>query len=188
MINEPCPTTLAHAIRASSPLLLRFLAGFDESNRTVQTVACPNHPVWILGHCAFTMSRLAHLLGGPAPSSDDFDDLERADGSDTARRDPTCFLVSHIAKDSTPTSLANRYPSLARSCEIFSAAIESLAGTIECQSSARLTESVDWNGAAIRADTLIVRVCFHNGMHAGQLTDLRRGLGFAAVLPAAKKQ
>ena len=89
---------------------------------------------------------------------------------------------------STPTTDGQRYPSLARSRAIFDDAIETLARTIEIQSPERLSESVAWNDTPIRIDTLIIRVCFHNGMHAGQLTDLRRGLGFTAVLPAAKKQ
>lgn len=185
MTPPPCPTTLANAIRASAPLLLRFLAGFDESNRTAQTAGCPNHPVWILGHCAFTLARLAHLIGGPAAAASDFDE---AHDSGSTPRNPTRFQVSDVEKDSTPSSDAARYPTLARSSAIFSDAVEALARTIESQSSARLVESIDWNENAIRIDTLIVRVCFHNGMHAGQLTDLRRELGFARVLPAAKKQ
>ncbi len=190
MVYSPCPTTLALAVRSSAPLLLRFLAGFDETNRTAQASGCPNHPVWILGHCAFTLARLADLIGGTTSAvSDDFDDAQDSVGAGgDAVGDAARFRVSDVAKDSTPSRDPARYPSLARSCAIFNNAIETLARTIECTNSPRLLESIDWNESAIRIDVLILRICFHNGMHAGQLTDLRRGLGFAPVLPVATKR
>ena len=81
MTNQPSPATLALMIRGSAPLLLRFMRGFDESNRTLQRPGMPNHPIWILGHSAFTMARFGHLAGGPVPNEKDFAPEDGSDGA-----------------------------------------------------------------------------------------------------------
>ncbi len=177
MSDLPHPATLALAIRESAPLLLRFLEGFEESNRTVQTPGCPNHAAWTLGHCAYTMARTIQLIGGPPPCGRDFSPTPTS----------SSFRIDDIVKDSTPRDDPTGYPSLERSRAIFCDATEALAHVIESRSAESLTESVSWGDRPIRIDALIVRLCFHNGMHAGQLTDLRRSLGFARVLPLSRR-
>ncbi len=176
MIHNSAAATLACGIRESAPLLLRFLAGFDENNRTAQGGTCPNHPVWILGHCAFTMARFGQIIGGPAPREDDFSTTDC--GAESTR-----YEIDSIAKDSQPVDDPARYPTLARGREIFTNAVEQLACTLEALPANRLTASIDWNGTQQRIDQMAIRLCFHNGMHAGQLTDLRRALKFKRVLP-----
>ena len=182
MTNQPSPATLALMIRGSAPLLLRFLRGFDESNRTLQRPEMPNHPIWILGHTAFTMARFGHLAGGPVPNEKDF---APEDGSDGAQNSAIRFRADDVMKDSTPVGDPDFYPSLARGQEIFSRAIEELACVLESLPTERLQETVLWNGDPLRIDALAIRLCFHNGLHAGQLTDLRRGAGFDRVLPTS---
>ena len=171
----------ARMIRESSPLLLRFLAGFDESNRARQAPNLPNHSIWILGHCAFTMARLAELIGGPAPREADFEPGEWTRAM--ADRAVTRFLIEEIAKDSVPSGDASRYPSLARGVEIFEHAAADLAAAIDSATAERLAETVPWVGTQQPLASLVIRIAVHNGMHAGQLTDLRRALGFQRVLP-----
>lgn len=55
---------LAAALESTRPLLTRFLAGFDEANRTRQPTNLPNHVVWTLGHLALTMLRTADRIRG----------------------------------------------------------------------------------------------------------------------------
>ena len=143
MTNQPSPATLALMIRGSAPLLLRFLRGFDESNRTLQRPEMPNHPIWILGHTAFTMARFGHLAGGPVPNEKDF---APEDGSDGAQNSAIRFRADDVMKDSTPVGDPDD---------------------------------------PLRIDALAIRLCFHNGLHAGQLTDLRRSAGFDRVLPTS---
>ena len=171
----------ARMIRESSPLLLRFLAGFDESNRARQAPSLPNHAIWILGHCAFTMARLAELIGGPAPREADFEAGEWTEAR--GGRAMTRFLIEEIAKDSVPSGDASRYPSLARGVEIFEHAAADLAATVDSATAERLSETVPWIGTPQPLASLVIRIAVHNGMHAGQLTDLRRALGLARVLP-----
>ena len=188
MTNQTAPATLALMIRGSAPLLLRFLRGFDEGNRALQRPGMPNHPIWILGHTAFTMARFGHLIGGPVPNQKDF---VPEDGSDGAQDSSIRFRADDVMKDSMPVSDPDFYPSLARGQEIFSRAVEELACILESLSADRLKDTVLWNGDPLRIDALAIRLCFHNGLHAGQLTDLRRGAGFDRVLPtttAASKQ
>ncbi len=182
MTNQTSPSTLALMIRGSAPLLLRFLRGFDESNRAMQRPGMPNHPIWILGHTAYTMARFGHLIGGPAMNEKDF---APEDGSDGAQSSSVRFRADDVMKDSMPLSDPNFYPSLARGQEIFSRAIEELACVLESLPAQRLQETVLWNGDPLRIDALAIRLCFHNGLHAGQLTDLRRGAGFNRVLPTS---
>ncbi len=175
MNSDPTPRALAMMIRESAPLLLRFLRGFDETNRTIQLDGLPNHPTWILGHCAFSMARLTQFIGGAVPSEDDF--------SVTLEPKPTRYFIESIAKNSKPVDDPDRYPTLARGREIFENAIEKLACTLERTHAERLSSTIDWNGEQRRIDAMAMRICFHNGMHAGQLTDLRRALKFDRVLP-----
>ncbi len=176
------PAAYARMIEESAPLLLRFLAGFDEGNRAVQTPSLPNHPIWTLGHCAFTMVRFAELAGSPPPASSDFElghwDASRVQGT------TDCFFIEDIAKDSTPSPDSNRYPSLARGVEVFEFAARTLATTLASATPAKLSELVPWGGSQQPISSLAIRVAVHNGIHAGQLTDLRRALGFPRILPA----
>lgn len=183
MTDPSSPATLARMIRQSVPLLTRFLRGFDEGNRTSQRPGLPNHPAWILGHCAFTMAKLASLAGGPTPPERDFapgnfPSSDRLPGTTPDR----CF-IEDIAKDSHPIDDSRRYPSLARATEIFERAASDLANFIESLPPAQLERLIDWNGSPQRIDDMAMRLSFHNGMHAGQLTDLRRALKFDRVLP-----
>lgn len=172
--------TLARGIRYSSELTTRYLAGFDEHSRTAQTDGLPNHPVWCLGHCAFTMSRVAQTLGGDAVPESDFTEGGTPTGGGDAQR----FAIESISFNSEPNADESQYPSLARATEIFESACERLAKAIESASDEAFDADIPWgpDGATVTMIDLIFRLIFHNGTHAGQLTDLRRALEFDRVL------
>jgi hypothetical protein len=177
--TDPRASAQARLLRESAPLLLRFLEGFNEGNRAVQAPSLPNHPIWILGHCAFTMARLAEVLGGPHPPASDFATGPRSGVPGPVDR----FFIEDVAKDSTPSPDASRYPSLARGRAIFGSAVEAIATTVERMPPSKLDGTLDWGGTQHAVVSIINRVAIHNGIHAGQLTDLRRALGFALILP-----
>ncbi|MFG0326337.1 MAG: DinB family protein [Phycisphaerales bacterium JB037] len=169
------PATLARAVRTSSPLLLRFLGGFDESNRTTQAPGLPNHAAWTLGHLALTLHRAAERLDGSGLPERDF--IAGAAAGDAER-----FGSESVAFGSRPVDEPGRYPSLERSRAIFEGAVDRLANGIGTSSRERLAQSEPWGRAETTMGDLIVRMIVHNGTHAGQLADLRRALGMPPVI------
>jgi hypothetical protein len=168
------PSTLGLVVRTSGPLLSRFLDGFNDENRTTQAPGLPNHAAWTLGHCALTMHRLAEALDGGALPEQDFVHGEGRDG------DHRRYDTQSICFRSVPMVDPARYPALERGQLIFEAAVQRLACAVE--GSASLDAPLQWHGQAIVAGRLVARVAFHNGCHGGQLTDLRRALGFPPVI------
>lgn len=167
---------LGAAMRSSGPLVTRFLAGFDESNRTRQAPGLPNHAVWTMGHLALTMHRLAEKLGaGPLP-----------DGAfltgDGRQSDSRRFDTESVGFGSRPADEPAIYPSLARGREIFEEALERAAKAIGALSDVELAKLHAWGKGEMAAEDLATRILFHNGIHAGQLTDLRRAIGLAPII------
>ena len=167
---------LGQAMRSSGPLLTRFLAGFDEKDRTRQAPGLPNHAVWTMGHLALTLSRFAEKLGAGSPPDGAF---LKGDGRQSdARR----FDTESVSFGSRPTDEPAIYPSLARGREIFEEALERAARAISALSDAELAKLHAWGKGEMSAEDLATRILFHNGIHAGQLTDLRRALGMGPVI------
>lgn len=172
--------TLENAVRLSGPLLLRFLAGFDETNRTAQAPGLPNHAAWTLGHLALTMQRAADLVSGfSEPQRLPTSDWVHGDGT---AGDPSRFDTESVCFGSRPVNEPARYPRLSRAREIFEASLDRLAEEVGGASGSALEREVKWGKATLPTGDLVHRVVFHNGTHAGQLIDLRRALGLAPVL------
>lgn len=170
---------LAESVRSSRELAARFFPGFDDSNRTRQAPGLPNHFAWNLGHLALTLHRVAgHTDGGPIPA-EHF--IEKSARGDAAR-----FGTESVAFASEPADAPADYPTTARCIEIFGAACERLARAAEGASRETLGKLVPWGAAQIPLRAMIARMVFHNGVHTGQITDLRRALGFDRVLAPAK--
>lgn len=168
--------TFGQMIRATAPLVTRFCAGFDDSNRTSQAPGLPNHAAWTLGHLALTMHRFAERFDGqPLPASD----FITGDGtSGTTER----YDTESVCFGSTPINDPAKYPSMERAERVFASAIERLAAALESLSDERFDEEQPWGSGRFTVQDLAVRVAFHNGTHAGQLTDLRRALGLPRVI------
>lgn len=170
---------LATLVRGTNGFLTRFLAGFDDRNRTSQGMDLPNHVSWTLGHCAMTMHRVAERIDGqPYPPSDFIVGDPASPGQGDAQR----YDTTTVGFGSTPVDDPVFYPTLRRGREIYESACERLAAAIENAPDSKLDEPQDWHGGPIPLYTLIMRVCFHNGTHAGQLTDLRRALRLPNVI------
>jgi uncharacterized damage-inducible protein DinB len=174
-ITMTAQETLAEIVRHSQTLLSRFLAGFDDLNYTRQTEHLPNHVAWCLGHCAHTMNRAAGLIDGRSLPERDF-------GTEPGCVAAGKLYTEAIARESQPVAASDRYPSLARCTEIFAAACERLADAIAGVSDAKLDGLVDWGTTKLPLRMLVWRVAFHNGMHAGQIVDLRRALGLGRAV------
>ena len=174
------PATLAGAVRASAPLIERFLEGFDDDNRVKQAPSLPNHAAWTLGHVSLVMHRAADYVSG-------FNEPQRLPTSDWIHGDgtagdPSRFDTESVAVGSTPVAEPAKYPRMVRAREIFHAAIDRLASETASASPKALEREVKWGKATIAVDALVHRVVFHNGTHAGQLIDLRRALGMPKLI------
>lgn len=165
---------LAEIVLASPTLVGRYLKGFDSSNHTRQAPGLPNHVAWSLGHCALTMHRVAEKLDGkPLPEADFID---KSPLGDTGR-----FGAESVAFGSTPTNDTAQYPGLDRSVQIFHSACDRLAAAARRATDPQLDQKVPWGAGETTLVMLIARMAFHNGMHTGQIADLRRGLGMGSI-------
>jgi hypothetical protein len=181
--NLPGPEAkiLASSVESTGPLLLRYADGFDTVTAIRQLHGLPNHLLWILGHCGFTMQRVGGFLdGGEVPRADYRAQPEPEVGNNS-------FVISVIQRDSIPLECAEQYPSLPRGLEIFASAITRLATAVREVSPEQLASPVEWHEGPIELSQLIHRVCFHNACHAGQIVDLRRGLGLPRIIGAKVK-
>ncbi len=167
---------LAESVLASITLFDRYLSGFDDSSRIRTAPGLPNHPAWCLGHCAMTMHRAAERLGAePVLPAGDF-------LVDAARGDAHRFGTESISFGSTPVDDPGAFPGLARCREIFHAAGDRLATTARAADHDTLARPTKFfGGMELPAWHAVPRAVFHNGMHCGQIADLRRALGLGSV-------
>ena len=167
---------LAIAIESTEGLLLRFLEDVEDDARTAQAAGLPNHFIWTLGHCAMTMHKLASKIDGQLPPDSDF-----IQGAGTGG-DPERFDTQAVCKGSSPAPEASLYPNMERGRAIYSKACHRLAGAVRGLDPGALKATRDWNGTPIPLLDLVLRVSFHNGVHAGQVLDLRRALNMPRII------
>ncbi|USN98077.1 MAG: DinB family protein [Phycisphaeraceae bacterium] len=172
--------TLESLVHSTAPLFLRFLAGFDDENRTQQASGLPNHVSWTLGHVALTMHRAADVIAGfDKPQHLPTSDWVHGDGT---AGDPSRYDTESVGYGSTPKADKAKYPRMKRAIEIYEAAVERLASEVASASELALEREVKWGSTTLEAGALVQRVVFHTGTHTGQVIDLRRALGMAGVL------
>lgn len=165
---------LAEAIRSNKTLVGRYLKGFSDANHTRQAPGLPNHAAWNLGHIALTMHRVADKLDGQGLPVSDF--VGGATG------DAQHFATESVAFGSMPTGDSMAYPSYSRCVEIFEGACDRLASATAKASDAQLATETPWGaGMSTPMHLLVARMAFHNGMHCGQIADLRRALGMGSI-------
>lgn len=168
---------LARAVVDAQPLFERFLAGFDESSRTRQAPGLPNHAIWTLGHLGLYLHRGADRVAGhndnqPLPPDEFADRTGEADWFDP---ESVCF-------GSQPVDDPGRYPSLARGIAVYHSGLDHLRDACAGASDELLDRTIAWGSWSMTGEALAMRMVFHVGIHAGQLTDLRRALGMDTII------
>ena len=166
---------LASGVRQSASLIGRYLKGFDDSNRLAQAPDVPNHAAWTLGHLAYVMHRAAERVDGKPLPDGDF--IEGAADGDAKR-----FGVESVALGSVVTADPGRYPTWDRCQAVFDAALDRLCTVLESASDDELDAERAWGSVTTTAHDLASRMVFHNGMHTGQIVDLRRALGMPRLV------
>lgn len=168
---------LAESVRASGPLLTRYLAGFHDANHTTQAQGMPNNVAWTLGHVALTLHRCAELSDHkPLPDSDFREDAPAHSG-----RIPMRYYADSVAYGSQPVDDPLVYPSLESAVLIYERAVERLAQAVDNCNDESLDQHHAWGSGTLPFDLLVSRMIFHAGMHAGQVADLRRALGLGSI-------
>ncbi|MBO6741221.1 MAG: DinB family protein [Phycisphaerales bacterium] len=177
---DPRAGVLADALETTLPLFTRFLSGFSDDNHTHQAHAMPNHAAWTLGHLALYHHRATdRLLGHDAPQPLPESDFIEGDGRSGT---PTHVDTESVCYASVPVDDPSIYPSFDRLLDIHHRAWSRLVETTRSADSAMLDRMVPWGNTPFPADALVVRMMMHMGTHAGQITDLRRGLGMPSVI------
>lgn len=176
---------LAAGVLQSQDLLKRYLAGFDDKTLVAQPPGLPNHLAWTLGHLAVTMGRAMEKLG--AKSDDALPPEQFVTGDDRAREGEGRggplgrFDTQSVSFGSKPVNDPTLYPDLARSIAIFDSACERLAEFVRSCPNEALARSVAWGGGTTLGWQLVQRMAFHNGVHTGQIADLRRALSMKSI-------
>ncbi len=155
---------LADAIEATEKLLPRFLDGFDDSNEVTQRPGLPNHVAWNLGHLALTMHRAAERI---------------ADETYPLEGDPEPYAFG-----STPSDTRDDYPALSELTDRYRRSLVLLAEAVRRCGDEGLARTVTWGRGTTTttARDLAMRMVWHNGLHCGQIIDLRRVLGLEPVI------
>jgi len=169
---------LASIVESNKELVMRFLPGFDEASALRQMPALPNHVVWSLGHLALTMHRIAERLDGATLPSADFVTGDGRAGS----RERGVFDTESVCIGSTPRADAAIYPRLDRATEILRSACDRLAVGCRSASDEVLDAPQQWGAVSLPLWLLVARAVFHNGIHTGQITDLRRAMGMEGIV------
>ena len=158
---------IGRGIEACKNLAGRYLVGFTEETRIAQPPGLPNHAAWSLGHLAITMHKIAEKFDGGPPPAPAFG--------------PGGFDPDSVAFGSAPVADSSKYPPLARCIEIYDQACDRLAATVRGATDAKLDEKIKWGPSEITLEGAALRMIFHNGMHTGQIADLRRGLHMKSI-------
>ncbi len=163
---------LAGGVESIKMLTGRFLAGFDDGNRTAQAPMMPNHAAWTLGHVALYLNAIANDLDGKGMPGEGY---AKGGGEEV-------FDQEYIAFGSTPECDAGRYPPYARCVEILHKACDRLAAAVRGASDEALSRMVKFGPFDVPLYSMVTFMIFHCGFHTGQIADLRRGLGMDRVL------
>ena len=153
---------LAESIKSTEGLLVRFLEGFNDGNAAAQSASLPNHAAWSLGHLALTMHRAAERIGD--------------------RTLPLSWKPEPYAFGSTPTAARGDYPPLEELVQRYRRSLSALADAVRGAGDEGLQRTVTWGGTTTTARDLALRMVFHNGLHCGQIVDMRRALGLPHVI------
>ena len=144
---------------------LKMIEGIPQDKLTFQPVPKTNHVLWILGHCAVSDAYFANTMG--AENAVKFDEK----------------WSELFGMGSTPVDDPTKYPSLEELTDAMSRARESLLGWFGSMDEEKLHSALpeDWKMFGPNFAGLMNSIAWHEAIHTGQLSCIRRALD----LPAA---
>ena len=164
MANPTMKQRYIDDLKFAHQVLGKALGDFTDQNATKQSGAIVNHALWTYGHIAVSNGWFRSLL----------------DGVMTPVPDPYNGL---FGMGSTPTDEPAKYPPLAEVKKHFEASFEALVSTFERLSEDELAKPPigDSGGMAPDRFAAVNRAGWHAAWHLGQITMLRRALGFKSM-------
>lgn len=149
-----------HHLEFTRGATLRLLDGIPPEKLCHQPVAGANHVVWIAGHITVTdRYMLVGACGGQSSVPAGWE--------------------KHFGMGSTPQAEPGSYPRYAEILEMLSVARSELVRHFRERSEAELSQSLpgDFARFAPNLGGLPFALAWHEGLHAGQITVVRRSLG-----------
>jgi len=159
-MSNPALDAGLNVLAFSRRTLLNIAEDIPADKLCYQPFAGANHALWILGHLANADEYfVAELTKKPMPK------FEKTKG---------LFFMG-----SKPGPNAKDYPSLSELKNYLASARESLVGYFKSLSPAQLVAPLpdDWKTFAPTYGELMFSIAWHEGMHTGQLTTIRKALG-----------
>jgi len=96
-------------------------------------------------------------------------------------KDKGVFDSEAVCFGSKPEDRHDRYPTLARCTDIFNQACDRFASVVRSVDDSVLDRSIRWGPVESPVWSICLRMVFHNGMHTGEIADMRRALGFKSI-------
>lgn len=162
---SPSRVVLANLLEHARGATLGFLEEIPQTKYCWQPYRGANHVMWVLGHLAVTDRFAVEQLGRTGP--------------DVPEGYQTLF-----GRGSTPVEDISVYPSIPLVFAVLEKQRESLLASISAMSDADLarplSEDIRWY--AVDGLALLFKLCWHEGMHAGQITAVRKSLGLGPWL------
>ncbi len=150
------------ALKFARQTILQFLEDIPEDKLTHQPCAAGNHALWIAGHLAQADDYfMTHVGNKPARCTESWGKL--------------------FGMGSTPKPDAATYPSLSEIKNSLADNREALLGWFGSMSGEDLNKPLpdDYKSFAADFGMLMTSIAWHEGMHTGQLTVVRKSLSLA---------
>ncbi len=141
---------------------LELLSDFPQDKLTHQPCAAGNHALWIAGHIAYADDLFASKVGNkPARFSESW--------------------VKLFGMGSIPQADAGAYPSMSEVTNALADNREGLLAWFGSMSAEELAKPLpdDFKTFAATFGQFMTSIAWHEGLHAGQLTVVRKSLGLA---------
>ncbi len=153
------------ALNFARQTTLGLLEGVPEDKLTHQPCAGANHALWIVGHLGYAdLMFLTHVAKKSMESPEDWAKL--------------------FGMGSVPLPEASAYPALGELKDALADNREALLGWFASMSTEELAKPLpeDFKSFADNHGMLMTSLAFHEGLHAGQLTVVRKSLGIAPMM------
>ena len=144
---------------------LGLLEGIPQDKLTHQPCEGANHALWIVGHLGYTDLMFLTRVGKKS--------IETPEN-----------WTEFFGMGSVPLPDASAYPPLGKLKEALADNRETLLGWFGSMSAEELAKplSDDFKSFASNHGMLMTSLAFHEGLHAGQLTVVRKSLGIAPMI------